>query len=140
MRHLRPLATVALVCAMALTGCGGSSAPADKAPDLADALTVVEDAVEQQRYAQARRHLQELVATTEDARAAGDLDDDEADRVLAAAARLLTVLPAPAARQPSEPAPEGDEDADDEEAKQKEEGHKGNGGKGEDSDSSENDD
>jgi len=116
---LRPAAAAATTCLLLLFGCGAASTPAEAVPELAKALTAVDDALAQQLYPQAGRQLRRLVATAEDARAAGDLEQGEADRVLAAAAKLLAALPTAAAQPlpgsdatsvPS-PEPEGVEDA-----------------------------
>lgn len=83
----------ALCLLLLLTACGGGS-PADSVPELERELSAIDDALSEPDYAEAQEHLETLVATAEDARAAGDLDDEDADRVLAAAARLLAELPA----------------------------------------------
>jgi ribosomal protein L12E/L44/L45/RPP1/RPP2 len=88
-------------------------------PELADTLTAIDEALAEQHYLSARRHLRHLVDTVEAARSSGDLEDAQADRVLAAAAHLLAALPAPPRvaeppREP-EPGPEPQDDEDDEE-------------------------
>ena len=102
-----------------LSGCGGDTpTPAEAVPELADTLSSLDDALADRRYAKARRVLNTLVQTTVDAREAGELAPEQADRVLSAAARLLSALPAP--RRPGDeepgqeateaPAPEESED------------------------------
>ena len=87
---VRAAATAASVLLLASWG---SAPPGEQAPALTKELSAIDDALAQSDYARAQEHLQKLVAAAEDARAAGDLDDDDADRVLAAAARLLAELP-----------------------------------------------
>lgn len=124
-------AAALLTCALLLTGCGGDpSTPAESVPELGEKLSDIDDAVVAERYGQAQRHLDELVKVTVAARDAGDLEDAQADRVLAAAARLLAALPeAPTAPTPSvaptptpSPSPaQPEEDKGDEEAQKKQE-------------------
>lgn len=76
------------------TGCGGApAAPVDEVPQLADRLARVDSAVAEHRYARARRRLNDLVDTTVAAREAGELEPEQADQVLAAAAHLMSALP-----------------------------------------------
>jgi hypothetical protein len=117
-RHRRAglLATGVLVL---VTGCvAGSSAPADEVPALADTLASVDQAIADHSYQRARAHLEDLVDTTADAREAGDLEPEQADAVLAAAARLLSALPEPS------PAEERANEEDKDQEKQQEERQK----------------
>ena len=108
------------LCAVLTVGCGGGSTPADAAPELAEKLTRVDRAVATGDDAQIRERVESLVSATEAARDAGDLDDEQADGILAAADALLARLSAeePAPKPPppppssptSSPSPEGDED------------------------------
>ena len=91
----------ALTLAAVLTaGCGSDSTPADAAPELAEQLARVDRAVATGEEQQIRERVEALVAATEAARESGRLDDEQADRILAAADALLRRLPA------EEPAPE----------------------------------
>jgi hypothetical protein len=90
------------VLALALLGgCGGSTAPADDVPALSAALERVDDAIVEGRYDDARKAVDELVATTTDAREGGDLETSEADRILVAAAELKSAMPAQGADDPA---------------------------------------
>jgi len=118
----RRLAVLVCTGVLLLGGCGGASTPAEEVPALADTLTAIDEALAEQRYLLARRHLRQLIDTAEAARSSGELEDAQADRVLAAAAHLLAALPAPprVAEPPREPEPgsepqdgEGDEDSED---------------------------
>lgn len=103
----RPSLAGPLVAGLVLVaGCGGSTAPAEDVPALAPALARIDDAVVAGRYDAAREHVDELVATTTQARDDGRLETSEADRILAAAARLVSALPDPGetrAPGPTEP-------------------------------------
>ena len=101
-RRIRTSAA-AVACLLALTSCG-SDAPGEQAPELAQELAAIDDALAQEEYAEAQEHLANLVDAAEDARDAGELDDGDADRVLAAATRLLAALPG--APEETEPTPE----------------------------------
>jgi hypothetical protein len=123
------------VAVLLLAGCGGGDAtPAEDVPELADTLQTVESAITDHDYRRARARLDDLIDTAVDARDAGELDRQSADRLLAAAARLMTALPGetetPPATAPSsptpEPAPEGPsaeqgDDADEDAEKKQEE-------------------
>ena len=100
-----PRLVTAVVVAVLLGGCGGSSAPVDDVPALESALARVDDAIVDGRYDDARDELDELVATTSSARRSGDLDGSEADRILAAAAEVMSVLPAEEGGPAEEPEP-----------------------------------
>ena len=100
---MRLRAWVAVVACLSLLVSCGSESPGDQVPELADQLSAIDDALADENYPEARQNIEDLVAATEDARASGDLGDGEADRVLAAAARLLTELPGAAPTEPAEP-------------------------------------
>jgi uncharacterized membrane protein YgcG len=115
----RPLALVLVTTAVVLTlvGCGRSSA-ANAVPALEDRLAVIDTAIVREDFDAAREALDRLVRTTTQARQAGELDQEQADAILAAAAALEARLPAPEEPptdaetpppQPSSP-PEDDED------------------------------
>ena len=117
----RRLAILALT-ALLVAGCGGASAPADSAPELAEQLTRVDRAVAAGDEVRIRERVEALASATEAARDDGTLDDEQADRILAAADELLAQLPDEApAPEPSpttptsSPTPEEDQDEDQEE-------------------------
>ncbi len=95
----RRLAALALA-AVLTAGCGSGDTPADAAPELAEQLARVDRAVATGEERQIRERVEALVAATEAALESGRLDDEQADRILAAAEALLRRLPA------EEPAPE----------------------------------
>lgn len=84
-----------LLAALALVSCGDQPPAAVTVPGLTDSLTEVDAAVADKRYRAARRALARLTATTLEARRTGELGQDQADRILAAAARLEHELPTP---------------------------------------------
>jgi hypothetical protein len=98
------LATLA-VTAMVAAGCGSDTTPADSVPELADRLERVDSAVATGDEARIRQRVEALVAATESARDEGSLDDEDAERILAAADAMLARLPAeePAPEPPSPP-------------------------------------
>lgn len=76
-------------------GCGAKEQSAlDRVPALSARLAGIDDAVADRRYRAAREGIDDLVEVTVAARDAGDLDAAAADRILAAAAQLLSALPA----------------------------------------------
>ncbi|WP_435769010.1 hypothetical protein [Nocardioides sp. SYSU DS0651] len=106
------LAACAVVLAL-LSGCGSDPAPAEALPQLDRMLTAVDEAMAERRYGAARNRIDALVAEVREARESGDLDPQQADRVLAAAAVLRNALPAPPKPSPTpspKPAPEPTED------------------------------
>lgn len=120
------LITAALLVLVA--GCGVESSPADRVPALHDTLSRIDEAIVGHRYQRARVQLNELVQTTVEARDTDELDPDEADRVLAAAAQLLSLLPEPSPRSeadsdlaPQEDGNEEEEDKEEDEAEKKQE-------------------
>jgi len=110
-----------------LTGCGGGTAPADEVPLLADRLEGVDRAVSTGDDAQIREQVEALVNATERARDAGQLDDEQAERVLAAADSLLAQLPdatpqpSPSPRTSSPAPPSTPEEGDDEDSDENDE-------------------
>jgi hypothetical protein len=92
---------------LALTGaCGDDLAPDAAVPALGKTLSRVDDSISDRNWEHARRQLQNLVAQTEDAANAGTLTQQQADRIQAAVARLLSELPDPPAQPtPASPTP-----------------------------------
>jgi serine-type D-Ala-D-Ala carboxypeptidase (penicillin-binding protein 5/6) len=113
-RWIQQLGLTAGVLAL-MAGCGESSAPSDDVPALGESLGRVDDAIVEGRYDDARSELDELVATTTSAQEDGDLEGAEADRILAAAAQVMSALPAeePEPSEPAEPDPAPDDPAPD---------------------------
>lgn len=142
----------ALTAVLLLSGCGGSSSPADEVPELAEALEQVDESLAAEDYAGAEDALTSLADVAEQAEAEGTLSSSDSEDVISAAEELLSQLPQDEAEPPppTEPepepsvAPEADEDdgEDDDEdrtppkgpKKPKEpkgpKGAKGNSGKG----------
>jgi hypothetical protein len=127
------LAVIAVVAA----GCGTDEAPADAAPELAERLERVDRAVTSGDEAQIRERVESLVDATESAQTAGQLDEDQADRILAAADALLAQLPderpepeSPASSSPASPTPEVEEDEGDEGEDDGDHGGEGSGESG----------
>ena len=90
-----------------LTGCSdGSPDPVDAVPELGETLVSVDEALSERRFREARAHLDELVEIAAAAREDGDLEPEQADRVLAAALQLISALPESQSTPESEP--EGD--------------------------------
>lgn len=107
---------------LVVSGCGGA-APSDDVPELSDELSRVDTAIAEREYRKARRHLNDLVRTTVESRESGDLGTDQADRILAAAARLMSALPRsrpkPAPTAPATPAETPEEKPDEEKEEEK---------------------
>lgn len=93
----RILAALGLVLALVVTsGCGSAEQSAlDQVPALSARLDRIDAAVADRRFGAARDRIDDLVSATVQARDAGDLDTAAADRILAAAAQLLSALPTP---------------------------------------------
>ena len=98
-RRCAALTLTAVLSATFATGCG-NEAPADAAPELSAQLARVDRAVATGDEARIRDRVEALESATEAARDAGELDDEQADRIVAAADALLARLPA------EEPVPE----------------------------------
>jgi hypothetical protein len=88
-----------------VAGCGGAPAPGEAVPGLRSQLSRVDSALVDRQYGAARTALNALVRETVDAREAGRITADQADQILAAAARLAADLPAGAGPTPTPAAP-----------------------------------
>jgi len=77
-----------------LAGCGQHTTAGQAAPEVKAALSQVENAVAAHQYPAARRALSALTQHTLAARQSGTLSAEQADRLLAAAARVKADLPA----------------------------------------------
>lgn len=96
----------ALATALLLGGCGDPEpTPAEAVPALGAQLETIDGLIADSHWRQARAALRALIAATEEARAAGDLDHAEADRVIAAATRMLSALPTPPPAVSPSPSP-----------------------------------
>lgn len=112
MTRRAPLGHLAAVAAVAvlLAGCGSESTPAESAPELAEGLERVDAAIVDGKDPAARDAVRALVADTEEALAAGEIEQAQADAILAAADALLDELGAAEPPKPQEPVtPESDE-------------------------------
>ena len=119
----RILVAVALVAA-----CGSGPEPAPST--MTTSLAKVDRLVAARDYAAARTALEELVRRTAAAREAGDIDEQRADRVIAAAARLGAALPRPVVAPSPTPSPSPKGDGDDKDDGDKDDGEgKGKGRK-----------
>jgi hypothetical protein len=94
-----------VLAVMAVLGAGCGETPTEAAPELARQLAQVDRAVTTGDEARIRDRVESLVSATEAARDSGEIDDEQADRILAAADALLARLPAekPAPEPPSPP-------------------------------------
>lgn len=126
-RGRRPGRVVIVTCAAALVlalvgGCGDERAPGEAVPALADRLERVDLSIETGDYADARAQLDRLVAETARADVAGEISNEQADRILEAVEAVLAGLPPPAepAPEPEPPADGGDPDELEEEDKEEE--------------------
>lgn len=114
-RFPRPAAAIGCVVAL-VAGCGSSTPASEAVPGLETRLSAVDRAIADHDFDQARRQIQRLVSMTVAARDAGDLDSDQADPILAAAASLTTALPRrhqpnrPPSPQPDVTAPQPEPD------------------------------
>jgi hypothetical protein len=95
MHWLAPLVAGAVLVTTAGCGAEPEPVPADSVPTLAVTLESVDSLIAEGRWARARAQLRSLIADANAAREAGELSPEEADRIVAAATRLLGVLPTP---------------------------------------------
>lgn len=84
-------------------GCGQEPAPDAAVPQLETALSRVDESIAGKNWERARQAVQKLISQTGAALEAGTLTQEQADRIQAAAARLLSELPDPAPSLPSSP-------------------------------------
>jgi hypothetical protein len=148
-RRIARAAAAALLVVSA--GCGGPAPAGEAVPALRTHLSHVDAALADGKYAAARTALDALTRETITARAAGRLTPEQADRILAAAARLTADLPTPpptpkptvTVQVPTEREPGGeqggkkggeDRDDDDDDGRGGKGGKNGKGGKGSDDD------
>lgn len=105
------------------SGCGSGTSPADDVPALATSLDRVDEAIAAEDYDAARDAVAELTEVATRAEEDGDLDADQADRIVSAAESLVAALPGgeeppaepdPASPTSSTPASDGEEDDEDE--------------------------
>lgn len=120
-RHPRRFAPsfAAAALLLAATGCGSEPTAEEADPALGSILTRVDESVVERDWEQAREDLRRLVARTSRAEEAGTLTKEQARRIQAAAARLLTELPDPPPPPPP-PAPPAEPETDDAEDHEKE--------------------
>jgi hypothetical protein len=96
MTRARIVLTAAAMVLAATAGCGTATPPGEAVPGLRTQLSRVDAALADREYAQARRALDALTRETAAARDTGLLSAEQANRILAAAARLAADLPAQA--------------------------------------------
>jgi hypothetical protein len=109
-RLLRLVLGVLLVVGV-LAGCGQHRTAGQAAPQVKSALTQVETALAAHQYSVARRGLNALIQHALTARRSGTLSAEQADRILAAAARVKADLPAAAPTPSASPSQTGEEDS-----------------------------
>ena len=148
-QNLRRLLVLPVVVGV-LAGCGADEPPSEAAPELADALSAVDDALSNRNFARAEKALDRLAAEAEEAEQDGKISEAQADEIVDAAEDLIARLPDapdvepsddPTTPTPSDTPPPQDEGRGDEEGgegdekdKEKDEkedkGDKGEGDKG----------
>jgi hypothetical protein len=114
---------------LALTACGGGRTPAPE--PVGQSLDRVESLLEAGRGLEARTALEDLVRRTLALRESGELDPEQAARIVAAATRLAQVLPSPRPAPTAAPTPTLGED-EGERGDDKGDGKGKGGGKGDD--------
>jgi len=95
-----------LLAGLVVSGCGSSSPPtsaADQVPQLAVVLERIDSALAAHHFGVALQQLRALKADVVEARDAGDLQDADAAQVLAAASRLIKLVPAQTATPTTTP-------------------------------------
>ena len=96
---------VALAAAVlvAVASCASTPPPGQLVPALRTHLAQVDNALAAQDYAQARQALEALIEQTSQARSSNRISAEQADRILAAIARLTADLPQ--SNPPTQPSP-----------------------------------
>lgn len=102
-------------------GCGKEPAPDAAVPQLATALSRVDESISGKNWERARQELQNIISRTGMALEAGTLTKQQADRIQAAAARLLAELPDPPPQIPPPPPASPDPPTTSDEAEDSEE-------------------
>ncbi len=110
-RSLAALVTAAL---LVTSGCGSGTSPADDVPALSAALDRVDEAIAGEDYDAARDAVAELTDVATEAEESGDLDAEQADRIVSAAESLVEALPGAEPAEPEPEAPTSSAPADDE--------------------------
>lgn len=118
------------VLLVATGGCGEEPSPKTAVPHLESALSRVDESIMRRNWERTRKAVQRLIVQAGAAREAGTLTQEQADRIQAAAARLLSELPEPPPPPPPEhvdpdspgsPNQDEDEDAREEDSEDAEE-------------------
>jgi hypothetical protein len=112
MRTPRSVIAAVVWAALSLSACGEDepTPPGERVPQLAAQLDAIDTALSARDFTRAERELTALIASNR-ARAGDELDDQEADRILAAVAQLLATLPGSTVEvEEPELSEEGDED------------------------------
>jgi hypothetical protein len=100
-RRVVVAASAMLLCLTA--GCGGGkNTPLEATPELEAALTRVDDAIINETYQQARVAARDLKQLAIAAKASGDLTNNQADEIVAAAVQLVADLPRSTRPEPTE--------------------------------------
>ncbi|MDQ4052920.1 MAG: hypothetical protein M3237_09495 [Actinomycetota bacterium] len=143
-RALRILALPIVVGVLA--GCGSDEPPSAAAPELADALSAVDDALANRNFARAEKALDRLTTEAEEAEQAGEISETEADEIVDAAEDLVALLPhnrdvdplddatTPAPAETPPPEDEGEEDDEEKGKDDKEDKDEEKNGNGHNSD------
>jgi hypothetical protein len=107
--HPRLPAAAGLAAALLLAGCSHSTPAGEQDPQVLAALSTVESAIAGHDYGQARTALDRLADRAAQDRRDGTLTDDQATRVLAAAAQLRADLPVTPTAVPTRTEDHGDD-------------------------------
>jgi len=116
LRRTTRLAAAGVATLVLLAGCGSDEPPSSAVPELATRLGAIDGALANGRFAVARDELGSLGQDTAAALEDGDLEPEQAERILDAVKVLLDALPSPAPAQQSteEPTPVPTEEASEE--------------------------
>jgi hypothetical protein len=121
-RRLRSRLSGVVLAFLVMAGsaaCGEQTPPGEAVPAIATALGRVDAAIQSGDRNRARTAVEDLVAETAEAEVAGELSAEQADRVVAAARKVLARLPADDSSadeptdQPSDPTDGVDQSPDD---------------------------